>query len=64
MIEPDQLHGLDGARLAAAAGVVIEAIGLGVPEAFEWRMDVAGLSGIPVCELADLVVLAAVQGQP
>ena len=42
MIEPDQLHGLDGARLAAAAGVVIEAIGLGVPEAFEWLMDVGG----------------------
>jgi hypothetical protein len=64
MIEPEQLRGVDGARLAAAAGVVTDAIGVDVPEAFEWLMDVAGLSRIPICELADLVVLAAVQSEP
>jgi hypothetical protein len=64
MIEADHLHGVDGARLAAAAGVVVDAFGLCVSEAFEWVMDLSTLTGIPVPEIADLVVLAAVHDEP
>lgn len=52
---PEPLH-LNEARLAAAAGVVMESLGLSAGEAFEWITDESGLTGIPVLEVADLVV--------
>jgi hypothetical protein len=51
----ERLH-VDEARLAAAAGVVMESLGLTAGEAFEWITEESGLTGIPVLEVADLVV--------
>jgi hypothetical protein len=47
------------ARLAAAAGVVMEALGLAAREAFDWLDDTSLLTGIPPADLADLVMRAA-----
>jgi hypothetical protein len=59
MLEPrDTIH-VNEARVAAAAGVVMEQLGLSAGPAFEWIMTGSSLTGIPVLELADLVVLEA-----
>jgi hypothetical protein len=47
------------ARLAAAAGVVMESLGLAACEAFDWLDDTSVLTGIPAADLADLVMRAA-----
>jgi hypothetical protein len=54
----DSMHANE-ARVAAAAGVVMEQLGLPAGPAFEWIMNGSSLTGIPVLELADLVVLEA-----
>jgi hypothetical protein len=59
MLENSDLLHANEARVAAAAGVVVEALGLCTGEAFEWVMDASGLTGIPLLELADLVVCKA-----
>jgi ANTAR domain len=60
MVElPNPLLDADEARLAAAAGVVMESLGLPAPEAFAWITEVSGLTGIDLTDLADLVVLEA-----
>ncbi|MCD2197561.1 hypothetical protein LQ327_29745 [Actinomycetospora endophytica] len=56
---PNPLLDADEARLAAAAGIVMDSLGLGAPEAFAWITDVAVLTGIAGLDLADLVVLEA-----
>ena len=61
MLEPrDHIH-VNEARVAAAAGVVMEQLGLSAGPAFEWIMTGSRLTGIPVLELADLVVLEDVR---
>lgn len=47
---------VDEARLAAAAGVVMDCLGLSAGEPFEWLADESSLTGIPVLEIVDLVV--------
>lgn len=60
MIElPHPLLEADEARLAAAAGVVMDSLGVEAPEAFTWITEASGLTGISDVDLADLVVLEA-----
>ncbi|HEY2222970.1 hypothetical protein [Actinomycetospora sp.] len=59
MVEPREPLCANEARVAAAAGVVMEALGLSAGGAFEWIMDGSSLTGIPVLDLADLVVREA-----
>jgi hypothetical protein len=60
MLEPPRpLLDADEAQLAAAAGVVMDALGLDAPEAFAWIADASDLTGIASVDLADLVVLEA-----
>ncbi|MCD2196260.1 ANTAR domain-containing protein [Actinomycetospora endophytica] len=59
MVDPPEPVLANEARVAAAAGVVMDALGLPAGRAFEWIMDGSSLTGIPVLELADLVVLEA-----
>jgi AmiR/NasT family two-component response regulator len=56
---PHPLLEADEARLAAAAGVVMDSLGLEAPEAFTWITEASGLTGISDVDLADLVVLEA-----
>lgn len=52
---------LDEARLATAAGVIMEWHGLTAIEAFGWLEDQASITGIPVLDLADLIVHDAIE---
>jgi AmiR/NasT family two-component response regulator len=59
MVEPRDSLCANEARVAAAAGVIMEALGLSAGRAFEWIMDGSSLTGIPLLDLADLVVREA-----
>jgi AmiR/NasT family two-component response regulator len=61
MVERPDLLRANEARVAAAAGVVMDSLGLSAGEAFEWIMNEAVLGGIPVLDLADLVVHDAIR---
>lgn len=56
MLEHSEVLRDNEAQVAAAAGVVMEALGLCAGGAFEWIMEASSLTGIPLHELADRVV--------
>ena len=51
------------ARLAAAAGVLMESLGVCAVEAFDWLAEESELSDTAILDLADLVFLDAARAQ-